>query len=114
MEESEGDTSGHAAAIIQKLMRGWWQRLQFRIMFLKHQLNTQNERTEESINSIRERLQKRKEAYRKKMQKQAKMKARALKEVAKQTYDTIFELRDVNEKLKEENAKLAQAIQILQ
>jgi hypothetical protein len=69
----EKNTKNNAAAVqIQRITRGGWQRLKFRIALLQNKLDAREQRTAAAIANVRERLQQRKEKYLKRMKARAK------------------------------------------
>ena len=104
----------NAAAIqIQRIARGGWQRLQFRMALLRYKLDTRKERTEASKAKIKKRLEQRKAKYLAKMQAKAKqaLEEETLESVAARDAQKIIAfLRQDNKKLREKNDKIHRAI----
>lgn len=101
-----------AAKQIQRAMRGWWQRVQFRVALLQHKLDTAEDRTKEEISQVHECIQCRKKKFDEKIkkQKQAELKKVTMVEsTATEGQKLIFSLRKENKKLREKNTKIYKA-----
>jgi myosin heavy subunit len=102
-----------AAIVIQKMMRGWWQRLRFKIVLLQHKLNTRKERTDACLDRVKDRFAKQKEIVRTKLENAHR---RELEKVTKEEVTAsegqqlIAFLRKENKKLREKNTKIHAAI----
>jgi hypothetical protein len=96
-----------AATIIQRIARGWMQRLKYRLLWLEHRIATHAERTKEMIDEINKQTQQRK----------VKMRKTLMRECGKdqkrgaQTNTLLRELQHVGEFLKKENNHLREKIQ---
>jgi chromosome segregation ATPase len=102
--------AANAAAIqIQRIARGGWQRLQFRIVVLQHKLDTREERTAAAIAEVQERLRQQKDKYLKKMMKRATADRRE-SVTAQEIQQVIDVLRKDNKRLRKQNEKLYKAI----
>jgi hypothetical protein len=99
----------YAAIDIQRIARGGWQRLKFRIAWLQHKLDTEDELKKASIRQIEERTQQRKDKFRRQLEREAK---KALKRstqestLAKESQEIIAFLRKENSKLRQQNEKI--------
>lgn len=105
-----------AIVMIQKMMRGWFQRLKFRILYLQNQLDTGKERTRKSMKIIKEDFSKEKIAFKKKMKKDAEKdtkKSKALAQANKECHMIIDHLRKENKKIREKTAKLREEMQYI-
>lgn len=91
-----------AATQIQRMMRGWWLRLKFRIALLQHKLDTREERTASALEDVEFNLQQKKSKFLKKLQKDAKSQA----EEATLEQALVEEARVVIEYLRRDNKKL--------
>jgi chromosome segregation ATPase len=104
----------NAAAIqIQRIARGGWQRLQFRIVLLQHKLDTREERTAAAIAKVRDGFQQRKDKYLKKMKARAKADQKIVSResaTAQEFLQAIDLLRKDNKRLRRQNEKLCEAI----
>ena len=102
-----------AATTIQRYVRGWWQRLQFRILHLQYQLDNRSELTAHALGRLQERTQKRKDMIRDKLTK-AHMrsidKETAVEQTRHEGQQVIAYLRKENKKLREKNQKIYAAI----
>ena len=108
--------NNHAATQIQRIARGGWQRLHFRIMLLEHKLDTRHERTADALEKVEQRTEQRKEALRSKMEERAKKqleKVTAEQKAAQEGQRIIAYLRKENKKLREKNEKIFSAIYAL-
>lgn len=106
-----------AARHLQRIVRGYLQRIQFRFMTLQHQLDTAEQRTAESIAEIRRHMDARKEKYYHKMRLQARKELAAIDEEKALVFDakqTIHRLRAENKKLRKEGKLLRAEIIDLQ
>jgi hypothetical protein len=113
----ESNKKNNKAAIqIQRMARGWWQRLMFRIAVLQHQLDTSDERTNTQLQRIKEHTQKRKDKYRRKLEMEA---AAELKRSAQESTlvskskDIIAYLRKENQKFRVKNENLHKKMKAL-
>jgi hypothetical protein len=106
----------YAAIDIQRIARGGWQRLLFRIALLQRKLDTHGERTAASIRRIKDRTQQRKDKFTRQIekQKQAVLKRQAQEStVAEESRKICHFLRKENNKLRLKNEKIYNAIQSL-
>lgn len=102
-----------AATQIQKIARGWYQRLQFRVTFLEHKLATQEQGTAAEIQKIQDRLQRRKDRFLQRMKTKIKAESDRMElqaRAAKEASQIIAYLRKENLKLRRKGEKLAQEI----
>lgn len=106
----KNNKKNNAAAIqIQRIARGGWQRMQYKIALLQHKLDTSEECTCFALDQIQKRLEAQKAAYLKKMQAKAKKnleKETVGSRAARDAQDIIAYLRRDNKKLREKNEKL--------
>lgn len=105
-----------AAVQIQRIARGGWQRLMFKIAVLQHKLDTSDERTNAQLQRIKEHTQKRKDKYRKKLQLEAEAELKKTAQqstLAKESKDIIAYLRRENQKFRVKNEKLHKKIKAL-
>jgi len=108
--------NNQAATQIQKVARGGWQRLRFKIMMLEHKLGTKHERTAHAIGKVDKRTEQRKEAMRHRMEEQAKKESEKItteQKAAQEGQKIIAYLRKENKKLREKNEKIYSAIYAL-
>jgi len=101
------DHTNYRATEIQRVMRGWWQRLHFRIALLEHK---RDHGAEEDIRHIQDKLQRKKEKYLAKMKAKAqansdKVTLEAL--AAQESKEIIAYLRKENKSMRAANEKLA-------
>lgn len=98
---------------IQRIVRGYRQRILFRVLKLQHILDTADQRTAESIAEIRREVAARKEKYYNKMRLQARKELAAIDEEKALVFDAkqnINRLREENKKLRKEGKKLREEI----
>jgi hypothetical protein len=114
---SESNKKNNKAAIqIQRIARGGWQRLMFKIAVLQHKLDTSDERTNVQLQRIKEHTQKRKDKYRKKLQLEAAAELKKTAQqstLAKESKDIIAYLRRENQKFRIKNENLHKKIKAL-
>jgi hypothetical protein len=106
----------YAAIDIQRIARGGWQRLMFKIALLQQKLDTHGERTAASIQRIKDRTQQRKDKLRRQIMKQEKaVLKRSAQEstLAEESHKIVEFLRKENNKLRNKNEKIYKAIQAL-
>jgi hypothetical protein len=106
----------YAAIEIQRIARGGWQRLMFRIALLQHKLDTHGERTAACIQRIKNRTQQRKDKFTRqiKKQEQAVLKRSAQESILAEESRRICEfLRKENSKLRIKNERIYGAIEAL-
>lgn len=98
-----------AATQIQRISRGGWQRIQYKVLLLQHRLNTRTSRTEASMHRVREKTEKRKLALRQKLEAQAQReleKVTTEEATAQEGQQIIHYLRKENKKLRSKNQKI--------
>jgi hypothetical protein len=109
----ENNTTKNAAAVqIQRISRGGWQRLKFRIALLQNKLDTREQRTAAAIAKVRERLQQRKEKFLKRMKAKAKAEEEKVafqSAAVAEANQVISFLRQDNMILQRQNEELYQA-----
>jgi hypothetical protein len=114
---AENNKKNNKAAIqIQRIARGGWQRIMFRIALLQHKLDTSDERTNVQLQRIKEHTQKRKDKYRKKLELEAAAedkKSAQQSTLAKESKDIVAYLRKENQKFRVKNEALHHKIQAL-
>jgi len=102
-----------AATQIQRIARGRWQQLRFRLIWLQYQLDTNDERTKLSLQRVEERLQQKKDAFRSKLENKAEVvrvkRATQESSVAKESQNIIEFLQKENRKFRLKNDKIAKA-----
>jgi hypothetical protein len=106
----------YAAIEIQRIARGGWQRLMFRIALLQHKLDTHGERTAVCIQRIKDRTQQRKDKFTRQIEKQeqALLKRSAQESILAEESRKICQfLRKENNRLRIKNEKIYKAIQAL-
>ena len=103
-----------AAILIQKIARGGWQRMKFRVQLLQHKLDTREERTAQAIDKVWDETQEKKDRYFDIVygKSERKMDKRLARERAKrdQGQQIISHLRKDNKAIRSKNTKLAQDI----
>jgi chromosome segregation ATPase len=102
-----------AAVQIQRIARGWYQRLLYRIMWLQNELDTSDEKKRLALRRIDDRLHMHKYTYREKLERKAISAVTATSKGTKDAQDMIAYLRKANKKLRERNQKLYNDIQSL-
>jgi hypothetical protein len=105
-----------AAIEIQRIARGGFQRLKFRIALLQHKLDTKDELTKASIRRIEEHTQQRKNKFRRQLEQQAKKELKRSTQdstLAKESLEIKEYLRKENMKLRQKNEKIFNAFQAL-
>jgi hypothetical protein len=106
----------YAAIEIQRIARGGWQRLMFRIASLQHKLDTHGERTAACIQRIKDRTQQRKDKFTRQIEKQeqAVLKRSAQESILAEESRRICQfLRKENNKLRIRIEKIYKTIQAL-
>ena len=101
-----------AATTINRWMRGWWARLQYKIMLLQFKFEHKDLLTQRALAKIKDKHASKKEKVRKKlMEKHEKSLAKITKEerAAQEAQKLIQQLRDENKKLREKNQKVYDA-----
>lgn len=105
-----------AAILIERFVRGWWTRINFRIRLLEHRLETKDERTRAAIEKVHGRYDQRKQTMRYRLEEKSKKElSKMTKEqrCAEEGQQLIAFLRKENRKLREKNEKLHNAITVL-
>jgi hypothetical protein len=100
-----------AVVQIQRIARGWYQRLLYRIMWLQNQLDTSDERKRLALQRIEDRLHMHKYTYREKMERKAIASVTVTSRGTKEVQEMIVYLRKANKRLREKNQKLYDNIQ---
>jgi hypothetical protein len=105
------EAAAPAAVQIQRIVRGWYQRLLYRIMCLQKQLDTSDERKRLALQRIEDRLHMHKYTFREKLERKAIASVSETSKGTKQAQEMILYLRKANKKLRERNQKLYNNIQ---
>jgi hypothetical protein len=108
--------NNNAAIQIQRIARGGWQRLMFRIVVLQHKLDTKDQITNMQLQQIKERTQQRKETFRRKLELKSKSEDKKVSQessLVKESKDVIAYLRKENQKFRQKNEKLYKNIKAL-
>jgi hypothetical protein len=100
-----------AAVQIQRIVRGWYQRLLYRIMCLQNQLDTSDERKRLALQRIEDRLHMHKYTFREKLERKAIASVTTTSKGTEEVQEMILYLRKANKKLRERNQKLYNNIQ---
>jgi urease gamma subunit len=112
----DNEETNKAAVQIQRIARGGWQRLKYKIALLQYKIDTTDERIEADKEAIREYVEESKKFIRQKaFQQEAKEMKKVMQasETATEGQKVIAFLRDENRKLREKNAEIFTAIQDL-
>ena len=105
-----------SAILIQKMMRGWWQRVKFQLVWLQHRLDTRDSRKKASLERVAQKTEKRKAALKEKMEAKAKKELEKVtieQKTAEEGQQIISYLRRENKKLRSKNEKIHQASGVL-
>ena len=105
-------TTNWAATQIQRIARGGWQRLKFRVALLQHKLDTREEVTENAIDAVWDDLEERKSKYfdmiKSKEEKKNNKYITQVTTVAQEGQKIVTYLRKENRKMRSKNEKLLQ------
>jgi hypothetical protein len=105
------EAAAPAAVQIQRIVRGWYQRLLYRIMCLQNQLDASDERKRIALQRIEDRLNMHKYTFREKLERKAIASVSTTSKGTKEAQEMILYLRKANKKLRERNQKLYNNIQ---
>jgi hypothetical protein len=108
----DNEKTREAAICVQRMVRGWWQRLQFRIQLLEFKLLHRDVLTRQAVKKVHERKELRKNMYNKKMKEVANKELAKVTDAEKCAYESqriIQFLRKQNKKLREKNQKIYEA-----
>jgi hypothetical protein len=100
-----------AVVQIQRIARGWYQRLLYRIMWLQNQLDTSDERKRLALQRIEDRLHMHKYTFREKLERKAIASVTVTSRGTEEVQAMIVYLRKANKRLREKNQKLYNNIQ---
>ena len=106
-----------AAIVIQRMMRGWYQRLLYRVRWLQYQIDTHEERTRQDLERIQQEMRRRKDKLRKSMTRdveKARKRELQTKTLARESQQIVAFLRKENNHLRDKIRELHQANSNLQ